>query len=194
MPLGQQKMVENITRGLKDDAVIGTKIGAGEVLEYTLSTLNSQNFDRVNITVSDYIGDILDYATLDIDALKASGGKFDEQEKKVLWENVTISANSKLENRFRITMLDPIPATNRPNDQAADFDCVISNLYGDKIELDVACPAVKGIETIPNTGPGTSLLIGTIFTAFIGYFFARARLLHKELGLIRSDYANSGGV
>jgi hypothetical protein len=194
MPLGQQKTVENITRGLKNEDAINTKVVAGDELEYTLFTLNSQQYDRLNVTISDYIGDILDYATLDLEALKASGGSFDTETKKVLWENVTIPANSKMTKSFKITMLNPIPATNRPNDQAADYDCVISNLYGDKIELDVACPAVKGIENIPNTGPGTSLLIGTIFTAFVGYFFARARLLHKELGLIRTDFATSGGV
>ena len=91
-------------------------------------------------------------------------------------------------------MLSPIPATNRPNDQAADYDCVISNLYGNKIELDVACPAVKGIETIPNTGPGSSLIMGTFVTAVVGYLFARSRLLSKELNLVRTDYANSGGM
>lgn len=193
LPLGQQKMVENITRGLKNDDAIGSKVGAGEVLEYTLITLNTQNYDRTGITISDYIGDILDYATLDEGALTQSGGTYDKEQKKIYWENVTLPANSKKEHRFRITMLNPIPATNRPNDQAADFDCVISNLYGDKVELDVACPAVKGIETIPNTGPGTSLAIVTFFTAVIGYFFARASLLQKELNLVRSDYVATGG-
>lgn len=194
LPLSQQKQVENITRGLKGANVIGTTVGAGNELEYTLFTTNSQNYDRTDITISDYIGDILDYATLDVKALEETGGRFDKEEKKVLWENVTIPANTKYETRFKITMLSPIPSTNRPNDQAADYDCVISNLYGDKIELDVACPVVKGLETLPNTGPGTSLLMGTLITGVVGYFFARTRLLHKELNLIRTDYATSGGV
>ncbi len=194
LPLGQQKLVENITRGLKGEDAIGSKVGAGNELEYTLYTLNSQSYDRTDVTISDYIGDILDYATLDLKALEESGGRFDEQEKKVLWENITIPANAKYETRFKVTMLSPIPATNRPNDQAADYDCVISNLYGDKIELDVACPVVKSLETLPNTGPGTSLLMGTLITGIVGYFFARTRLLHKELNLIRTDYATTGGV
>src|SRR5690606_2303130 len=167
---------------------------AGEELEYTLQTLNSNNYARTGVTISDYIGDLLDYATLDEEALKASGGRFDEESKKVLWENVTIPANSKLETKFKIKMVDPIPSTNRPSDQGSNFDCVISNMYGNKISLDVSCPLVKGIETLPNTGPGTSLVVGGIATAFIGYFFARARLLSKELVIIRSDYINTGGM
>lgn len=193
-PLGQLKFVKNITRDLKGEDAINSKVRAGEELEYTLQTLNSNNYDRSGITIEDYIGDLLDYATLDEEALKASGGRFDEESKKVLWENVTIPANSKLETKFKIKMVDPIPSTNRPSDQGSNFDCVISNMYGNKISLDVSCPLVKGIETLPNTGPGTSLVVGGIATAFIGYFFARARLLSKELVIIRSDYINTGGM
>src|SRR5690606_24049059 len=139
-------------------------------------------------------GDLLDYATLDEAALKASGGRFDKENKKVLWENVTIPANSKLETKFKIKMLDPIPSTNRPSDQGANFDCIISNLYGNKVSMEVACPLVKGIEPLPNTGPGTSLLLGSIATGFVGYLFARARMLRKELAIIRTDYVSTGGM
>lgn len=193
-PLGQHKTVENLTQGLKGKDATDTRVHAGDVLEYRLQTLNSNNYERTGVVISDYIGDLLDYASLDLEALEADGGRYDEKDKKVLWENVTIPANSKLETRFKITMLNPIPATNRPNDQGSDFDCVITNIYGDEISLDVACPAVKGIETIPNTGPGTSLMLAGGATFVIGYFFARARLFNKELDIIRTDYATTGGM
>jgi hypothetical protein len=193
-PFSQSKTVENVTQGLSGDEAIKSKVKAGDILEYSLVTSNTQNYTRTDIDVSDYIGDILDYATLDLEALEASGGTFDKEQSKVLWENVTIPANSELTLKFKVQLLDPIPSTNRPSATSGDFDCQIDNTYGNIISMSVQCPIVKGIETIPNTGPGTSLFAGTAITAIIGYFFARSRLLSKEINIIRTDYATSGGM
>ncbi len=193
-PLSQSKTVKNLTKNLDYEQTLGAKVGAGDVVEYTLITTNSQNYDRVDIKIEDYIGDILDYATLDKADLEAQGGKFDEKSQKVIWEKVRIPANSEVQMSFKVTILDPIPATNQPSTVSTNFDCVISNEYGNEISLGVQCPAVKGIETLPNTGPGTSLLIGTGITFVVGYFFARSRLLSKELDIIRTDYATTGGM
>jgi hypothetical protein len=191
-PFGQAKTVTNATKNLSGDAAVTPKVNGGDVLEYTLTTTNSQNFDRENITISDYIGDILDYADLDSAFLKEQGGTFDEASKKVLWSGVTLPGSKNLEKRFRVIMKNPVPATNQPSSVSTDYDCKISNQYGNEITLEVQCPAVKSIETIYKTGPGTSLTVGFIITAFIGYFFSRSRLMAKELSIISNDYATSG--
>jgi hypothetical protein len=193
-PFSQSKTVANITQGLSGDQAINSKVRADDVLEYSLVTANTQNYSRSDINVSDYIGDILDYAVLDVASLEASGGTFDKEQNKVLWENITIPANSEKELKFTVRLLNPIPSTNRPSATSGDFDCQIDNTYGNNVSLSVQCPVVKGIETLPNTGPGTSLLAGTVLTAIVGYFFARSRLLSKEINIIRTDYATSGGV
>jgi hypothetical protein len=59
--------------------------------------------------------------------------------------------------------------------------------------MNVSCPVVKGVETIPNTGPGTSLVMGFTLVTIVGYFFARSRIMAKELVLLREEYAPSGG-
>jgi hypothetical protein len=193
-PLSQSKTVKNISQKLDNEQTLGAKVGAGDVLEYTLTTGNSQNYDRTDIRIEDYIGDILDYATLDKADLEAQGGIYDEKSQKVIWEKVRIPAKSEVQMTFKVNLLNPIPATNQPSTVSTDFDCRISNEYGNEISLGVQCPAVKGIETIPNTGPGTSLLMGVGITFVVGYFFARSRLLSKELDIIRTDYAISGGM
>jgi hypothetical protein len=193
-PFSQSKTVANITQGLSGDEAIKSKVKAGDVLEYSLITANTQNYARTDVDVVDYIGDILDYAILDLEALKASGGTFDKEQSKVLWENVTIPANAELVLKFKVQLLNPIPSTNRPSATSGDFDCQIDNTYGNVVSMSVQCPVIKGIETIPNTGPGTSLLAGTVITAIVGYFFARSRLLSKEINIIRTDYATSGGM
>ena len=192
-PFGQSKTVKNITQDLEGEEAINSKVNGGDILEYTLTTTNTQNYERTDVTVTDYIGDLLDYSKLDLASIEADGGVFDDETNKITWENVTIPANSQSELTFRIQLLDPIPATNQP-ELSGDFDCQIENTYGDTISLDVNCPAVKGSETSPNTGPGTSLIATTGITAGIGYFFARSRLLSKEIDIIRTDYATTGGM
>lgn len=193
-PFSQAKTVENITQGLTGEEALNSSVKAGDVLEYTLVTANTQNYSRSDIVVSDYIGDILDYATLDIEALETSGGTFDEEQNKVLWSNVTIPANSESKLVFTVQLLDPIPSTNRPSSTSGEYDCVIENTYGNIVSMSVQCPVVKGIETIPNTGPGTSMIAMTGITVTVGYFFARSRLLSKELNIIRTDFATTGGM
>jgi len=192
-PLGQFKKVKNITQNLEGDKAVGAIVKAGDVLEYTLVTANTQSFERKGYVVTDYVGDILDYANVDLVFLKTQGGLFDETTKKISWPAAAIPAGSEIKNTFRIIMKNPLPATNTPSAVSGSFDCKISNKYGNDITMSVNCPTVKGLETLPNAGPGTSLIMGFTITTIVGYFFARSRLLSKELAIIRSDYAPAGG-
>lgn len=192
-PMGEMKTVNNITKNLQGDKALNTVVNAGDVLEYTLTTTNTQDFERKNYIVSDYVGDILEYATLDEASLKAQGGTFDATNKKVSFVLASIPAKSDVSKIFKVTLKNPIPATNAPSAVSGSYDCRISNKYGNELSMAVACPAVKGIETLPNTGPGTSAAIGFFVVMFVGYFFARSRVLAKELALIRAEYAPTGG-
>lgn len=192
--VGQAKSVKNITQDKTGDAAIATKLQPNDVLEYTLTTTNSQNFERVDIEVTDYVGDILDYATLDTTYLESQGGKYDDSTKKIIWTDVKIPANGEVLHKFQVKIKSPIPSTNSPSTVGTAFDCKISNEYGNEITINMNCPLVKGIETLPNTGPGSSLVIMTLVTTVVGYFFSRSRLLAREMDLIRSDYTATGGM
>ncbi len=193
-PLGQSKSVSNITQDKTGEIAESSLVNGGDVLEYTLLTTNSQNYDREGLTVDDYIGDLLDYSTLDMEFLKEQGGAFDEESNKIIWNDVSILGASSAEHKFRVTIKDPIPSTNAPSTVSTSYDCKISNEYGTEITMDINCPLVKNLETLPNTGPGAGLTMTVGATTVIGYFFARTRLLAKEIGIIRKDYVTSGGV
>ncbi|HMT55903.1 MAG TPA: hypothetical protein PKD20_03430, partial [Candidatus Saccharibacteria bacterium] len=160
----------------------------------TLTTSNVQDYKRLGITVSDYIGDVLDYAELDKDYLKDQGGEFDASSKKVIWKKIDIDANSQVQNSFRVKVKDPVPSTNSPSGTTTGFDCKISNEYGNEVTINIDCPIIKRIETLPNTGPGKSIFMMGVVTTIIGYFFARSRLLVKELDIVRTEYAMTGGM
>lgn len=191
-PVGEMKKIKNITQNLEGDAAINSTVKAGDVLEYILTTTNSQNVDKTAYSIEDYIGDVLDYANLDQAFLTAQSGTYNADTKKVVWANQTIPAKSEVVKLFRVTVKSPIPATNAPSGVTTSFDCKISNRYGNEIGMVVACPIVKGIEALPNTGPGESLALGFLITTVIGYFFARSRLMSKELDLIKVEYSSAG--
>jgi hypothetical protein len=192
-PFGELKTVKNVTQNLEGDKAMNSVVKAGDVLEYTLTVTNTQTYDRGSYTAVDYIGDILDYATLDKDYLKTQGGTFDEKTSKVSFVLSAVPAKKDVSRTFRVTLKNPIPATNSPSSVSGTYDCKISNRFGNDIQMSVNCPTVKTIESLPNTGPGTSLLMGFTITTIVGYFFMRSRLMSKELAIIRSEYAPSGG-
>ncbi len=197
-PLSQEKTARNLTQNLDENATPDTKAKAGDTIEYSLITNNSYGYDRNNVNTSDYIGDLLDYAELDRSFLASQNGTFDEESKTLSWQGQSVKADSSITNKFRIKLKNPVPSTNQPNAMSTSYDCQLNNKFGNQLDIEVDCPLPKSAEYIterlPNTGPGSSLILGFTATTIITYFFARSWLLNKELEIIRTDFAQSGGM
>ncbi len=185
---GKLKKVQNITQNLSPEQTLTSTAKAGDVLEYSLVTTNTNIVSKTGVIVDDYVGDILDYANLDEAFLQKQGGTFVAATKTVRWENQAIPANDQLVKSFRVIMKNPIPSTNTPNATATDFDCKLQNGYGNELSINVECPVLKTVEQLPNTGPGTTLAVAFTITVISSYFFARSWLMAKELGIIRREY------
>jgi hypothetical protein len=73
----------------------------------------------------------------------------------------------------------------------------MTNVYGNEINITLPPDVIKTTETVtktlPNTGPGETLAAVVGFTVFVSYFFARTRLFAKEIDIVRTDFASSGG-
>lgn len=188
---GKVKDARNVTQQLSAPLTLTTKAKGGDVIEYSLTTTNSNIVPKTNVKIEDYVGDILDYSTIDQEFLKQQGGIFNASTKMVSWDNQKIPANGKLVKAFRVIMKNPIPSTNSPNATATDFDCKMQNGYGNELSIPVECPVLKQAEQLPNTGPGTTLFFAFTVTMISSYFFARSWLLNKELGIIRKEYQHS---
>lgn len=199
-PLTLAKEVKNLSQNLDNTAAQqkAAKMKAGDVLEYSLTITNPYDYDRGNVNFNDPIYDLLDYADLDMSFLSQQGGSFDAENKVISWSGQAVPASGSLTKNFRVTLKSSLPSTNRPSQTSPAFDCFMTNKFGNEIQLAVDCPVQKDIETamttLPKTGPGSSLLIGFIASSVIAYFFARSRLLGQELELIRSDFAQTGGI
>lgn len=192
IPPGLSKEVKNITQNLSGNEAINATVKAGDVIEYSLLTYNSKDSEINNYQIDDYIGDILEYADLDTAFLSQQGGTYNESTKSVVWANQKLTPKEDNVRVFRVKMKNPIPSTNTPTTASTAFDCKISNEYGNEVSMTVACPTLKTIETLPNTGPGTAIAITFGLTSFSGYFLARNRLVNKELFILRKNYASSG--
>jgi hypothetical protein len=190
-PLTPSKEAANITQKLTPAQTLTTKANGNDVIEYRLTTRNSFDYARANYTISDYIGDVLDYADVDTAFLKTQGGTFDAAAKTIDWAAQTVPADSSLVKVFRVTIKNPVPSTNQPGAMTTSFDCVISNKYGTETSIPINCPLVKSAEylstTLPNTGPGSSLMISFVLLSFVGYFLARSRLMARELDMVKTD-------
>jgi LPXTG-motif cell wall-anchored protein len=76
------------------------------------------------------------------------------------------------------------------------FDLTMTNVYGNSVSIKVPAPPGKTVETtaatLPNTGPGSSLLIGGIVVMLAGYFYARSRLLATESNIVLHETTIGG--
>jgi len=192
IPPSLSKEVTNITKNVSGQEALNTKVSAGDVLEYKLITTNSRDTEIKDFTVKDYVGDIIEYSDIDLAFLAKQGGTYDKATKSVVWDKQTLSSASDTVRKFRVTIKNPIPTTNTPSNVTTSFDCKISNEYGDEISMDVQCPMLKSVETLPNTGPGTAIGIAFVGTTISSYFFFRSRLLAKEMLIARKNYLIAG--
>ncbi len=180
------------------ESMDGKKVASEDILVFTLTTRNITATPYENYAGEDYFGDVLDYAEV-VDANELSKQGLTLGEDKVLrWKTPIIAGNAEDKKTITVRVKPIIPATNRPSNISSDFDCVISNKYGNQVTMSVSCPLVKTIEStskeLPNTGPGTTVALAFVVTVIAGYFFARARILAKEADIIRSQNFTGAGV
>ncbi len=183
------KSAQNVTENGKD--ANNTTAKAGDTIQYNLSAQNTGKGTVKAFVVEENITDVLDYA----DIVNLHGGTLDS-EHIVRWPATDIKPGETIKKVLTVKVKDPIPQTPASTSNPGTFDLNMTNVYGNVINIKLPPTVIKTTEqvtkSLPNTGPGTSLLIGFIITAGAGYFFARSRLIAKELTIIKNDY-HAGG-
>lgn len=180
------KKVANITQGIEN--ADNTTAKPGDILEYTLITQNTAKRLDVEHTTKESISDILDYATL-TDTGQAQLNTAND----LIWPKTTIVAGSQLKQVFRVKIKESIPSTAPSVANAGTYDLKLINVYGNTTTVDLPCPTslcAKGtIEKLPNTGPGSSLILTFVTVCIIGFFYMRSRMLAREMDIIKFDYS-----
>ena len=142
---------------------------------------------------TEQLDDVLEYATIQDNG----GANYNDQTKVLSWGSVTLKPGEKQTRSFVINVLANIPATPRGTGDPSSYDCIMTNTFGNTINIPVNCATPKVVEQIvselPSTGPGENLLFAGVVGAVVTYFYARSRQIGKEVRLIRKDF-NAGTI
>lgn len=181
--LTYSKAATNLTENISN--ANGTTAQAGDVIEYTLSATNNGS-SSVNYTFSDNLSYVLDYAKL----TDSNGGSLDSGDN-ISWPAVNIAAGQTASKKFTVTVDNPIPAIPASTSDPNFYNLKMTNQFGNTITINLPTSPVAVVQsttnTLPNTGPGTSVIIGAIVVAITGFFFYRSRLLFKESRIAVSE-------
>ncbi|MDB5168650.1 MAG: hypothetical protein JWO41_6 [Candidatus Saccharibacteria bacterium] len=186
----RSKAATNTTRGYSD--ANNTTAQAGDVINYTLYAKNTGKATVKGFTFQENMSDVLDYA----DVTDAHGGTLGS-DGTMTWPAADIKPGATASVQVTVKVKAVIPQTPTSSSDQTRFDLNMANVYGNAVNIQLPGGTTKTIETtvatLPNTGPGASMVIaGSIFLA-AGYFYSRSRLLAKETD-IELQETTAGGV
>jgi uncharacterized repeat protein (TIGR01451 family) len=188
------KSVRNDTQNIND--ANNTTANPGDSLTYTLFITNKGGKVAENIALSgeyaEDISDILEYATV----TSLQDGALNKDTGKITWPAVTIEPGKTIQKTFSVKIKDPLPATPISLSDPLSFDYEMHNKYGRTVVVKLDRPASKVVEqtasALPNTGPGSTLIITTLIVVVVAYFYYRNKLLAKELLIIQREFQTGG--
>lgn len=170
-----------------------TSARAGDKIEYTLSVEN-RGLVAKKVTIRESLNDVLQYATL----IDGGSGTFKKSDKTLAWSEVAIDPGKTQTRSFVVQVMKEIPTTNRGISDESSYDCVMTNTFGNSVDIAIKCPEEKvlverTVSELPKTGPGENILFAGMLLAVVTYFYARSRQLGTEVKLIRRN-VNAGTI
>lgn len=185
----ESKTAKNLTEGVDATTI---KAQSSDRIEFTVYLENIGSVATTR-TVSEELSDVLEYATL----TQNGGGTFDAATKVLSWGDVRLQPGEKTARSFVIQMLDQIPTTATGASEPSSYDCIMTNAFGNTVNVPVACAAPKVVEStieeLPKTGPGANLMFAGVIGSVVTFFWARSKQLGREVRLIRKEY-NMGTI
>lgn len=185
----ESKTGQNLTQAVDATTV---RAQASDRIEFTIY-LENVGTAATTRTVSEELSDVLEYAKL----TQNGGGTFNEETKVLAWGDVKLKPGEKTSRSFVVQVLDEIPTTARGASEPSSYDCIMTNAFGNTVNVPVACESPKLVESavteLPKTGPTENMLFAGALGTIVTFFWARSRQLAHEVRLIRKDF-NMGTI
>ncbi len=181
------KTAANLTQNVSN--ANGTTANPGDIILYTLSATNNGSNTVTNYIFQDNLGYVLDYSKI----TDTFGGTIDSS-NNISWPAEDIPAGKTVSKQFKVTVDNPIPQTPTSTSDPNYFNLKMSNTFGNTITINLPptpVAVVQSASTLPNTGPGNSIIIGAAVVAVVGFFFYRSRLLVKESRIAITDQSGA---
>lgn len=186
--IAQSKEAKNLTQGVQASTVTAR---AADRIEYTLHTTNLSDV-AITTNIDETLADVLEYGTL----FENGGGVLNNDTKVLSWQNVRIEPGKSDVRRIIVQIKDVIPTTPVAGNNPSSYNCLITNAYGNTINIRMDCPIAKAVENtvkqLPSTGPGENMLFGGGLLMVVTYFYTRSKQMGKETRLLRKEF--SGGT
>lgn len=187
----ETKTATNVTQSNADASTVTSK--ASDRITYTV-TVENKGLVTATAPFEEKLEDVLEYSTL----VDAGGGTFNEATNTLTWPSIELKRGEKQSRTFVVQLASAIPATNTGTSNAASFNCIMTNTFGNSIDIEVDCPPQKVIveqvvSELPTTGPKENMIFAGVILAIVTYFYARTRQTGKEIRLIRRD-VNAGTI
>ena len=124
-----------------------------------------------------------------------NGATYNAKTGILSWPSSKIPAQGLVSKTFTTKVKNPIPKTAAGKDDPSGFNMVMTDVYGNTVNInlkaDPGVVVVQAAKTLPNTGPGTNILFLFVITTLAGYFYYRSKLLTRE-AVILDDLTNEG--
>lgn len=165
----------------------GQAARADDRIQYNLHTTSTSN-NPITAPIEMSVNDLIEYGTV----IDLGGGIFDQETKKVSWGAVTIESQQTDTRSFVLQLDDNLPTTPQAIDNTLAYDCKLTTMYGNAINVPIDCPTAKVVEGVirqlPKASVGINVVFSAILLAVVVYFYARSRQLNREMRAIRKDF------
>jgi len=184
----QTKSAQNTTQAKDAASVVAN---ASDTVVYSLN-IENKGLAASTFTIQEQLDDVLEYTTV----ADTGGGTL--AGKNLSWPAITLQPGQKQTRMFSVKVADPVPAMGQGADDKTSYDCRIDNTFGNSVSINIACPVEKvvveqTVAELPHTGPTENLIFAGTLLATVTYFYTRARMMKKEVRLIRRDL-NAGTI
>jgi len=185
----QSKEAKNLTRNTDASSVVAQ---SSDRIEYTVHVENVGEVPA-SAAIVEELTDVMEYASLQDNG----GGTYNSETKTLSWPSLILQPGEKTSRSFVVYVNDSIPTTAQGTSEPGSYDCIMTNAFGNTVNVSVKCEAPKVLEQtvseLPKTGPGENLAFAGIVATVVTYFWARSRQMNKEVRLIRRDF-NQGTI
>lgn len=164
-------------------------------IEYT-ATITNNSDTALSLPITINLSDAAEYATI----YDEGHGHFDPASGVLSWDTDTVPAHGTKTYTYVLSIaqhngaISPMP---QGKSDPTSYDCRITSHFGNTVSLNLDCPKRKMLESIiqqlPKTRAATNISVMTALWILSVLLYLRARLLNKELRIMRQSI-NSGST
>ncbi len=174
------KSATNLTQSLKD--ANGTTAKSNDQIQYTLTATNQGTKTVKDFVFKDNLSYVLNYSQI----INSNGGSLNKT-MDISWPAININSGQTISKVFVVKVDSPIPSTPASTTDPNFFNLIMNNTYGNTIKINLPDNNTKvlqsAVKSLPNTGPGSSIIVALILVVVSGYFYYRSRILSEEVSI-----------